>query len=189
VEILVVAAFPPELEGVDGVAVGIGMAAAAAGTQRALAERRPEGILLVGTCGVYPGHPLSIGSVVVARRVHLVSTAVVEGRGGFPPRMDDPIDATLTPPGSAADVATTLAVTIDDALAATITARTACQVEHLEAHAVASVCARAGVAFGALLGIANVVGSRARDEWRANHELAGNAAAAAVKGWLSARNA
>jgi nucleoside phosphorylase len=82
-------------------------------------------------------------------------------------------------------VATTLAITIDDAVAETLSQSVDADVEHLEAFGVAAACARRGVAFGAVLGVSNIVGSTARAEWRAHHESAGHGAAAVVAKWIA----
>jgi nucleoside phosphorylase len=85
----------------------------------------------------------------------------------------------------AADVATTMAVTVDDTVAQRIAASGA-QVEHLEAHGVATAAAQFGVPFAAVLGVANTVGSRAREEWRQHHRAAADAAVQRVVAWLLA---
>ncbi len=82
------------------------------------------------------------------------------------------------------DLAITLAITTDDALAAQIASKSGCTAEHMEAYGVAAVCARSSIPFAAALGVANVVGSTARDEWRANNVAASEAAAALVIAWL-----
>jgi nucleoside phosphorylase len=81
------------------------------------------------------------------------------------------------------EVATTLGVTVDEEAAACV-ARTGAEVEHLEAFSVASACEAARVAFVAVLGVSNVVGSSAREQWRAHHRAASCAAATEVVGWL-----
>jgi nucleoside phosphorylase len=73
-------------------------------------------------------------------------------------------------------VATTLAVTVDDAAAARIAQATTAHVEHLEAYGVAAACAARGIPFAAALGVANEVGARGREEWRAHHRAAAAAA-------------
>lgn len=209
-DVLVVAAHPPELAGlrailgdalrgqVNGIriaadAVGIGLAAAAAGTALAVRTHAPRSVVLVGTCGVYEnrGRDLGIAEIVAANRICLASTAAVEGRGAFPTPMLVAIepDAMLT--GAVAGqsvrrvgVATTLAITTDDTLANRVGDGLDCEVEHLEAFAVASACARAQVPVAVVLGVANRVGSRARDEWRRHHMAAGSAATDAVAAWL-----
>ena len=46
-------------------------------------------------------------------------------------------------------------------------------------------CAITSTPFAAVLGIANVVGSSGRAEWRAHHEAASAAALAIVETWLA----
>jgi nucleoside phosphorylase len=84
------------------------------------------------------------------------------------------------------DVATTLAVTTNDPLAARLSAFSGCGAEHLEAYGVAASCAAHGVPFVALFGVANSVGSRGRDEWRQNHRAASASAIAVLLAWLGA---
>src|SRR5262245_41275988 len=72
VRTLVVAAYPPELGTLDGKAIGVGLVAASAGTERAIAAAQPERLILVGTAGALPGSQLTIGSIVVAARAELV---------------------------------------------------------------------------------------------------------------------
>jgi nucleoside phosphorylase len=83
-------------------------------------------------------------------------------------------------------VATTLAITVDDAGAARIAREAGVDVEHLEAQGVATACASRGVPFAAVLGVANFVGAHGRAEWRAHHRRAEAAAAALVLQWLGA---
>src|SRR5581483_2876877 len=73
--LLVVAAYAPELVGLDGRAVGIGLVDAAAGTARAIAEVRPSRLVLVGTAGAFDAS-LAIGEVVVAKSAALIARAV-----------------------------------------------------------------------------------------------------------------
>jgi nucleoside phosphorylase len=77
-------------------------------------------------------------------------------------------------------VATTLAITTDDAVAVRAARATTSHVEHLEAYGVAAACAARGVPFAAALGVANYVGARAREEWRAHHRTSASAAVDAV---------
>ena len=214
-DLLVVAAFPPELAAlrarigdamrgsiagrtVAAEAVGIGIPGAAVGASARLQALAPRAVVMVGTCGVYAPSlaALPLLAVAVARRVRLIEPAVIEGRAAFPDPMSLACDAStgiaralVAAGGVDADVATTLAVTTDDALAARVARATSCAVEHLEAYAVARACATFGVPFAAALGVANVVGSRARDEWRTHHRAAGDAAVALVVAWLDAGGA
>jgi futalosine hydrolase len=205
-DLLVVAAFAPELAGFDGLLgspraaevgglevvalpVGIGMVAAAIGTAARLERGCPRAVILVGTCGAYPGSGLSILDVVVARTTWVSEPAVHEGLAAFPDRMpvrfeaNGPMTDAMAAAGARrADIATTLAITTEDDLATRLAAHAA--VEHLEAFAVASACASKGVPFCAVLGVANSVGSRGRAEWRAQHDAAGRAASAHVVRWI-----
>jgi nucleoside phosphorylase len=207
-DVLLLAAFHPELAplrttlgdglharvgGRDVVArvVGIGLPMASVGAAMQLAEVKPRAVVLVGTCGAYAGSGLSLGEVVAARRVRLVSPAVVAGSAQFPEPMSIASDAhvptteALARAGARiADVATTLAITVDDAVAARVAHATGAHVEHLEAHGVACACAACGIPFGAALGVANFVGSRARDEWRTHHRAAASAVVDVVLRWL-----
>lgn len=208
-DILIVSAHLPELSGframlgdaleanVGGLeiaarAVGIGTPAAAAGAAFELCRRTPRAVVLVGTAGAYRGRGLSIGQVVVGRTIHLVSAAVAMAGGAFPAVMPVAVD---TDPGPRAalsrgafrevNVATTLAITTDDTIAATLSASVDADVEHLEAFGVTAACARQGIACGVVLGIANIVGATAREEWRIHHEAAGRAASAVVGAWIT----
>ena len=209
-DVLVLAAHPPELAGLKAIlgdtlrgaaggvevaaeAVGIGLAAAAAGTATAVHAHSPRCIVLVGTCGAYEkrGGDLAIAQVVAANRIRLGSTATIEGRGAFPGPMlvgVDP-DAALTNALTGeivrqVGVATTLAITTDDALAKRIADTLECEVEHLEAFAVVAACASLHVPAAVVLGVANRVGSHARDEWLRHHEAAGKVATDLVAAWL-----
>jgi nucleoside phosphorylase len=205
----VLAAFPPELaplrdmlgEGlrrpfgghdVAAEAVGIGLASAAVGAATKIGALRPRGVVLVGTCGAFADGP-SLGAVAVARRVVLAEPAVVRGEAAYPEPMSTELaadrrlgDALVAAGGTFADMATTLAVTTDDALAARMAAFTSCTVEHLEAYAVAAACAAHGVPFVAALGVANRVGAIGRAEWRQNHRAASAAAIAVLGSWMRA---
>ena len=175
-------------------AVGIGMPNAAVGTASRLAVLRPRAIVLIGTCGAYAGAGFAIGDVAIATKVKLVDPAACEGRAAIPAPMPVSLDGDATLAAAlastsggrarAATVATTLAVTTDDALAARLARDSASHVEHLEAFAVATACSAFGVPFIAALGVANVVGTSAREQWRANHRATAEAAARVVLAWL-----
>lgn len=209
-DVLILAAFEPELApfsialgatmtatlggfSVAARTVGVGVAAAAAGSARRIGELEPRAVVLVGTCGAYAGTGLAIGDVVTAGQLRLVDPASLAGAAQFPEPMTiatEP-DGAMTHAFAAAGVrpccvATTLAITIDDAAAARIAEGAGADVEHLEAHGVAIACAARGVPFAAILGVANLVGARGRAEWRANHVRAEVAAADRVLWWLGA---
>ncbi len=171
--------------------VGIGLPMAAAGAAMRLAENAPALVVLVGTCGVYRGTDLSIGDVVVPSRLRLTAPCVVDGIAQFPGPMSVSLDADpptvaalLRAGGKPGDLATTPGITVDDAAALRVARTTGARVEHLEAHGVATACAARGVPFAAALGIANDVGSGAREQWRTHHRAAAAAAIAVVTRWL-----
>jgi nucleoside phosphorylase len=172
--------------------VGVGLPAAAAGAGKHIGQLRPRAVLLIGTCGAYAGSGLGIGDVVVARRVRLVDPSVLEGHAQFPEPMrvacdaDGPMAESIARATGAkpADIATTLGITVDDASAGRVARDTGAGVEHLEAYGVAVACATYGVPFGAILGVANVVGAGARQEWRLHHDEVEVCAAEAAVQWL-----
>jgi futalosine hydrolase len=174
---LFLAAFPPEIAALDPsfdrATVGVGLVEAALGAAAVIAERAPRHVVLLGTVGAYPAASLAIGDVVTAERVVVASStgAIVEAM---------PASAAAAPIANARRVvvATTLSITTDDGVAASLEKETGAHVEHLEAFAVARACERAGVKFSAVFGVANIVGSRGRDQWREHHERAAAAACA-----------
>jgi nucleoside phosphorylase len=167
--------------------VGIGLSAAAAGAALRAAAERPALVVLVGTCGVYEAAGVAAGDVVVANRVELVEPCAIGALGGWT-EIPQPVRLVYEASAEAAaafekagaklvGVATTLGVTVDDHVATEIARTTGASAEHMEAHGVAAACAALGVPFVAVLGVANTVGSRARDEWKANHLRASRAVA------------
>lgn len=183
--ILVVAAVAEELGELPGRTVGIGPVVAAASAGRILAELRPQGVVLIGTAGRYPGGP-ALGQACVARRVGLADGAATMGLGYVPrPPAPVPCDLRLLDRlGSLpqVDVLTAGAVTTDPLL----TRRMAdgWQVEHLEAFGVAVACAAVDVPFVAILGIANDVGPSAHVQWLTHRNAAQDAARAAAAAML-----
>jgi len=179
---LILAAFPPELEPFsqryrkDARAIGVGLITAAHATGALLASTRPGAVLLVGSCGVYPGAAPALGSVVVATRTVLADAGVAQDQAALPPPMatQAPTDPALVERFVAAGctpavAAGTLGVTTSDALARSLAERSLADVENLEAFAVAAACAAASVPCVAVLGVTNVVGSQGRIQWRDNH--------------------
>lgn len=186
--LLVAAAWEPELERFRALArkdleisvrvdtVGIGLVDATLGMARCVARHSPAEVMLIGTCGAAPDEGLAIGEVVVARSVRLVDPAVVEGRAAMPyaadavPLDEAMIDQVLAAGAREATIVNPLGITTDDALAAKLAALG--KVEHLEAYGVARACQTASIRCAIVLGVANIVGAKGRDEWRANHVAA-----------------
>lgn len=197
VHLLVTAAWMPELQrfqelltardegGTQDVsleAIGIGLADAAIGLTRCIMTRRPTHVLALGTAGAASRSGIAIGEVIVGQSVRLVDPAAVEGRAALPYAAEaafDPamVDALFAAGARPSAIANTLGITTDDALGAKL--GVLAPVEHLEAYAVARTCQALGVPCAIALGIANMVGSKGRDEWKANH-VAASARAAEV---------
>src|SRR5262249_26657185 len=76
------------------------------------------------------------------------------------------VDALFAAGARPCAIANTLGITTDDALANKL--GVLAPVEHLEAYAVARACQALGVPCAIVLGIATIVGSQGRDQWRAN---------------------
>jgi nucleoside phosphorylase len=170
----------------------VGIAAAAAGTLEQLTRELPRAVILVGTCGAYPGSGKRVAEVAVASGTRVVSTAAVLGRGFIPdpvvPRFVANMEITSQLARVAAsapiEVATTLAITTDPELAAVVGTKGGCGVEHLETYGVAAACERLRIPWGAVLGIANEVGPQAHQQWLAHHAETGAIACDVVLSWL-----
>jgi nucleoside phosphorylase len=207
-DVLILAAFEPELAALTAAlgqsmtatvggqrvaarVAGIGLPAAAAGASKHLQELPPRAVILVGTCGAYVEAGLALGDVITARRLRLVDPACIVGDAQFPEAMvttaevHHPITDALAAGGAKpCCVATTLAITVDDAAASRIAEGVGAEVEHLEAQGVAMACAARGVPFAAVLGVANLVGAGGREQWRAHHRRAEHVAGERVLRWL-----
>jgi nucleoside phosphorylase len=171
---------------------GIGLPAAAVGTMTHLGSLEPRAVVLVGSCGAYLRAALSIGQVVTGRRLRLVDPGSLAGTSHLLEPMAVAADADALLAGAleatgarGCVVATTLAITLDDAVGARIAESTGAHIEHLETHGVALACASRGVPFAALLGVANYVGAEGRTQWRAHHGQAEAAAAERALAWLN----
>jgi len=179
---LVLAAVAEELGDVPGETVGIGPVVAAAHAATILARIQPERVLMIGTCGMYPGRSFTIGEAVMARRVGLSYGVAAMGLG-YVPRAPEPVDCAADMLEKVqlaiADVLTTGAVTTDTVLAGRLSDHW--HVEHLEAFGVALACEQAGIPFNAILGIANDVGPHAHMQWLSHREEAQNAARQAAR--------
>lgn len=186
--LLLVGAFEPEIApfyehlpaDVLARAVGIGLVDAALGTARVLDETSAKAIVFVGTAGAFPGSGLGLLEVVTLAEAFLADAAVARGLASLLPPMsgrltdDEALTRALVPLGELrrVTVATTLAITTDDEAAASLEATTGAAVEHLEAYSVARAAAARGIPFACVLGVANMVGSRGREEWLRHHQAA-----------------
>ncbi|WP_422772945.1 futalosine hydrolase [Plantactinospora sp. WMMC1484] len=207
--LLVVTAVPAEAEAVraglvgDGVTVapvGVGPAAAAAGTARliALAEaagRSYRGVLSVGIGGGFPGR-VAVGGTVVATR-SIAADLGAESPGGFLP-LDElgfgvtalPADPALLdvlraglPQAVTGAVLTLSTVTGTAATSTGLLARHPDAVaEAMEGYGVATAAADAGLPFAELRTISNPIGPRDRSAWQIGAAFAALTAAFGLVG-------
>jgi nucleoside phosphorylase len=186
---LLLAAFPPELGGLDAVPppgwqvalTGVGAVAAAAVTARLLCERRPSRVLFVGTCGAYDDR-LPVGALLAASEVVAVSQDERAGRAYRPGVEVSRWPATLALPLPGHVVAVTPAITTDPEGARRLAEVAAA--EHLELSGVFAACALAGVPVGGALGVANRVGPEAHAEWKRHHAAVSRALLLALAPFL-----
>jgi futalosine hydrolase len=146
--------------------------------------------MFVGTAGSYPGRrpDFALTGVVAARRLFLWADGVATGDAYLPPALPATQESTVALRRVAAasglllaDVACPLAITSRPAPVKRDSRAPACDVENLEAFAVARAAAAAGLPFAAILGISNAVGPSAHATWKRN---ATRAAAAACRAAL-----
>jgi futalosine hydrolase len=203
VRLLVVTAVPAERDailagagGIEVVAVGVGLAAAAAGTARLLATGDYRGVVSAGIGGGFdlpPGGTV-IGTVSVAADLgadspdgfvplsvlgfgadrYPVDDALFRAlHAGLPEAHDGPVLSVNTVTGTAAGAAR-LRRRYPDAVA-----------EAMEGFGVATAAAGAGVPFAELRTISNAIGPRDRGAWRIGDALAALTEAGAVLGRLA----
>jgi purine-nucleoside phosphorylase len=176
---LLLAAFPPELAGLDQdpppgwqvACTGVGALTAAAATARLLCTLQPSRVLFVGTCGAYDER-LAVGDLIEATEALSVSLDELEGRAYRPPIERVRWPATLALPKALGLPAHTVAVpmvitkTVEGAKRLAMHAAA----EHLELTGVFAACHGAGVPCGAVLAVADHVGPEAHREWKANNK-------------------
>ncbi len=183
IDLLVVAAWAPELESLGRRLptriVGVGLVEAAAGAARALAEMRPTAVVLIGTAGRFSSAKPQLGDVVVARRIHLASSAVKRGDAYWPA----PLPTTLETDARLRRGLRLPSVDVRCPLAISKRASRGTDVENLEAFAVGRAAAAARIPFACVLGVANDVGPGGHRQWKTH---AADAAAAACEAVLRA---
>ena len=190
---LLLAAFPPELAGLDRQppagwrvgCTGVGALTAAVATARLLAELNPSRVLFVGTCGAYDQR-LGIGDFLSAAEALSISLDELEGRA-YRPQLEVvrwpatqpgpapfPLHAVAVPPG--------ITRTLDGARRLAPKAAA----EHLELTGIFAACLAAKIPCAAALAVANRVGPEAHQEWQSHHARVSQALIAALQtgGWL-----
>jgi futalosine hydrolase len=179
----------PELVVVE--AVGVGPAAAAAGTARLLARRDYRAVVSVGIAGGFPGRADVGGTVLAARAV--AADLGAESPSGFLPIEElgfgssvleaDPVLLkalqTALPDAVTGDILTLSTVTGTAETTVRLTTRFPQAVaEAMEGYGVAIAAADAAVPFAELRSISNPVGPRDRAAWRLPEAFAALRAAA-----------
>ncbi len=165
--------------------VGIGVVDAAARTGALLRCRERcdvSGAIFTGTVGTAV-ETVGVGDVVVASEIALLEPDAPSSQFPDPMVVRANVDAELRSimaerGALPCRVGNTLAVTTSDQRAAVVGAVVA--VEHLELFGFARACSLAGVRCGGVLGVANEVGSRGREQWREHHASSSTSAAALV---------
>jgi futalosine hydrolase len=163
---------------------GVGMAAAAASTARALAAARYDLVLSAGIAGGFDGRA-GLGTTVVASR-SVAADLGAESPDGFIPldtlgfgasTVDSDAGALdllrrALPAATVGDVLTVATVTGTAQRAAALLARyPAAAAEAMEGFGVATAAAQAGAAYAELRTISNAVGPRQRVAWRIGEAL------------------
>jgi purine-nucleoside phosphorylase len=174
---LLLAAFPPELAGLDAVpppgwrvaCTGVGALAAAVTTARLIAELKPQKVLFIGTCGAYDER-LAIGDILAVSEALAVSLDELEDRAFRPGIERTRWKATWALPFPTHIVAVPPAITKTSKGSETL-ARVAAA-EHLEVTGIFAACHEAGIPVAAALAVANRVGPTAHAEWQAHHAAA-----------------
>lgn len=188
--------FREKLAGTAGIrfgAIGVGPVEAALGAAAAM-EARPSLAILVGTCGAFPGAGIEVGRAVLVERSILSASDVGAGRSYVPEpaqivsRADAGLAHALAATGlPRVGCATVPAITRDLSSAEALARQSGMEVEHLEAHAFLRAAERLGVPAACVLGVANLVGPTAHEEWKRNAAMASSSAAEALLPWLRAR--
>jgi nucleoside phosphorylase len=172
--LLVVAATPLELSGLDGVdtlACGIGPVEAAAATARALAKRTPRAVLHVGIAGSTRESGIAPPQLVIGSEAVYCD---LNATRPLAPRRETP-DATLV---SAVRRALPSAPLRAIGTSARVGGATDVDVEAMEGFAVLRACALAGVPAIEVRAISNEVDEDDRARWRVSDALEALAGAA-----------
>jgi hypothetical protein len=171
---LLLSAFAPELgplasnppPGWETATVGVGAVTAAVATARLLADRKPEAVLFLGTCGRYDDR-LELFECLWATEAIATSLEELLGGAHRPGLERVRWASTLDGPLPSHVVAVPPAITSTQEGAAFLGA--VAPVEHLELTGVFAACHGAGVPCGGALVVVNDVGPEASSQWSANH--------------------
>jgi futalosine hydrolase len=176
------------------VRTGVGPVNAAHAVTMAIAEHKPDGIVVCGIGGAYPNSGLRIGDVACAQ-VECYGDLGAESPAGFvdmkalgfavvqgPPPLYNDLPMQIFPSARRVKFVTVATCTGTDASARAIEARTGGAVENMEGAAIAHVAHLHGVPAGEVRGISNMVTNRDTSTWKLRE--AADAAQAAVLAWV-----
>jgi nucleoside phosphorylase len=176
--------------------IGFGAGVAGATTARGLLAIQPRAVIQIGTCGVYPNQAdYRPYDVIVPTKVLALDHAVLRGQAAWPPPMQTTFEpspaivaglATGRMRTFAVPVASPLAFTTDDNVAAQVRGLVGADAESMDVLGVASAAVGANIPFACVLGVTNIVGSTALRDWNQFKRDAVIQAAGAVFAWLHA---
>ena len=187
------------LDATDAVVLctGVGAVNAAHAVTMAIMRQRPEGIMVCGVGGAYPGSGLRVGDVACAAEECYGDLGASAPTGfldmkalGFPvvsaasPLYND-LPMQLWPVEHRVKFVTVNTCTGTDATARAIELRTGGAVENMEGAAVAHVAHLHGIPVGEVRGISNLVTHRETAAWRLKE--AALAAQEGLVAWISRR--
>jgi nucleoside phosphorylase len=174
--------------------VGIGLVASAIGTTRAIAASRPEGVLLIGTAGLYPTVKVqpALGQAAIIHQICLLPDLSNGTHAFLPARMNracivpkrhiEPFARAASIP--ILNVACPVGITHSAEAARAIARESGADLENLEAYAVYQAARAASLPFIALLGISNQVGPKGHRQWlNYRKQAAATACKAAIAGF------
>lgn len=160
------------------VVTGVGAVNAAYALTRAILRKRPEGIIVCGVGGAYPGSGLQIGDVVCANSecfgdlgssspagfldMHAIGLPLIPG--AEPTYNVLPMQ--IYPAARRARFVTVNMCTGTDEAAHAVESRTGGAVESMEGAAVAQVAKLSSIPVGEIRGISNMTGRRDKSTWR-----------------------
>lgn len=204
---LVVSAWPPEVDHLRQAmrrrstestlalsSIGVGLVEASLGAAQILETLRPRVVILVGTAGVYPASAarLPVATAAVADEIALVPEILPGDDTYLPEAM--PRREVASPALAkeirkvaglpSARVANPLAISASRRAATCAARRSGCDLENLEAFALARAATSMKIPFAVVLGVANRVGPTAHREWKKNAASAAAAACEAVLAFL-----
>jgi futalosine hydrolase len=153
---------------------GVGQVNMAHALTVAIEQERPEGIIVVGIAGAYPGSGLSIGDVVCAES-ETFGDLGVEAPNGFlelTEFLQSTFPLQLFPAARRARFVTVSTCSGTDASSACMQARTQGHSENMEGAAAAQIAALYGIPMGEIRGISNLTGRRDLSSWKVKEAAA-----------------